>query len=94
MIKIGIGLISMLALMLAGCSTMPSRTEMDYGNSLRMAKAAQIVNPEAGKNLEPVMGFDGRAGWHAIDKYQEDFKKPAPKESAFTLAPVSMGTGK
>lgn len=94
MIKIRIGLISIMALILASCATEPSRLEMDYGNSFRLAKAGQILNPETGKNLEPVMGFDGRAAWNAMEKYQGDFKKPGPVERAFTMTPVGLGVGK
>lgn len=58
-----------------GCAG-PSRLEMDYGTSFKLAKFNQILNPEAEKNLEPVTGFDGPAAKNTLDKYQKDFEKP------------------
>ncbi len=60
-----------------GCAG-PSRLEMDYGTSFKLAKFNQILNPEAEKNLEPVTGFDGPAAKNTLDKYQKDFEKPTP----------------
>jgi hypothetical protein len=71
-----IGLVAMF-LISTGCAG-PSRVEMDYGTSFKLAKFNQILNPEAEKNLEPVSGFDGPAAKNTIDKYQKDFEKPAP----------------
>lgn len=89
------GSLLVVVLFLTGCTTLPSRLEMDYGNSFRMAKTGQILNPEAGKNLEPMMGFDGRAAFLNVDKYHKDFEKAAPAaEKAFIMVPGSLGVGK
>ncbi len=63
-----------------GCAG-PSRLEMDFGTSVNLAKSNQILNPEAGKNIEPVSGFDGEAAQANIEKYRKDFEKP-PAPSA------------
>jgi len=47
------------ALLISGCA--PSRLEMDYGTSQKLAKFNQTLNPEAEKNLDPVVGMDGQA---------------------------------
>ena len=60
-----------------GCGG-PSRLKMDYGNSYKLAKFNQTLNPEAEKNLEPVTGFDGRAAREVIERYRKEFEKPAP----------------
>ena len=62
----------------------PSRLEMDYGTSFNLMKFNQIANPEAEKNLEPVIGFDGQAAKATLDKYRKDFEKPA-EPPAYTL---------
>lgn len=74
-----LGLIGLVAtiLVLTGCAG-PSRLEMDFGTSVKLAKTNQILNPEAGKNLEPVTGFDGKAAQATMEKYWKDFGKPAP----------------
>lgn len=53
----------------------PTRLEMDYGTSYKLAKFNQILNPEAEKNLEPVTGFNGRAAQGAINTYQKSFEE-------------------
>jgi hypothetical protein len=56
----------------------PSRLEIDYGTSHKLATFNQILDPEAEKNLEPVTGFDGNAARRVVEKYQKDFEKPTP----------------
>ena len=56
----------------------PSRLEIDYGTSHKLATFNQILDPEAEKNLEPVEGFDGDAARRVVEKYEKDFEKPAP----------------
>jgi hypothetical protein len=85
------GSLLIVVLFLTGCTTLPSRLEMDYGNSFRMAKTGQILNPEAGKNLEPVMGFDGRATLLNVEKYRKGFEEAVPVERAFIMVPGQLG---
>jgi len=69
----------MMALFLASSACAgPSRLELDFGTSAKLSKFNQIHNPEAGKNPEPVTGFDGEAAQATMDRYQKDFEKPAP----------------
>ena len=62
----------------------PSRVEMDYGTSFKLAKFNQILNPEAEKNLEPVTGLNGKAAQATMEKYQKDFEK-APLTPTYTF---------
>lgn len=75
---------------MAGCTTHISRLEMDYGASFYMAKCQQTFNPEAGKNLEPVKGFNGQAAINVIERYKKGFEKQAVS-SPLTL---NINTGK
>ena len=54
--------------------------EKNWGKSFESAKKNQILNPDAGKNLEPVQGLNGEAAEHGVDKYKESFKKEAEKQ--------------
>lgn len=70
---------------LTGCAGESfSRVERDYGSSFREAKFNQILNPEAGKNLEPVYGLDGTAAQKNVNKYQKDFETPPEAPWFFT----------
>src|SRR5512143_1368631 len=67
----------MVISLLIGCAgPSPSRVQMDYGTSYKLGKFNQILNPEAEKNLEPVIGFDGRAAQATIERYEKDFENP------------------
>jgi hypothetical protein len=48
-----------------------------FGESVRQAQARQTINPDAGRQSDPVVGIDGRAGATAIDRYQDSFKAPS-----------------
>lgn len=85
-----IGLVAML-LISTGCAG-PSRLEMDYGTSYKLAKFNQVLNPEAEKNLEPVTGFDSGAAKATMDRYQKGFEKPTPPPT-YVLSVGGIGTG-
>lgn len=91
MLKKWLGLIGLVivALILAACAG-PSRLEMDFGNSVKLAKTNQTFDLKAGKNLEPVTGFDGKAAQATTEKYQKDFEKPSPPPT-YTLSVGAIG---
>ena len=60
---------------LYGCAG-PSRLEMDYGTSFKLQKFNQILDPDAGKNLELTEGLDGRAAGATVDNYYKSFAAP------------------
>ena len=59
---------------------------MNYGKSFESAKNNQILNPDAGKNLEPVVGLHGEAAEHGVNKYKESFKEQQMKRDVDTQA--------
>lgn len=54
----------------------PIHLSSNYGDSFRMARDNQILNPEASENLELVEGLDGTAAVLAIQRNTLFFKKP------------------
>jgi PBP1b-binding outer membrane lipoprotein LpoB len=80
------------ALFLTGCATEPSRVEMDYGTSYKLAKYNQTLNPDAEKNLEPVTGIDGQAGDKIVEKYQKSFERPLPAAPTFSITVPGMAS--
>ena len=82
-----IGLIAALSVF-SGCRTLPQRETMldrNWGTSLETAKQSQILNPEAGRNLEPVVGLDGQVAENNMEKYRQGFKKDDSKEMTLTI---------
>ena len=72
-----------------GCA--PSRVAMDYGTSFELQKYNQTLNPEAEKNLEPVVGIDARAAQNIEDKYQKSFEQTQPSTTSYQF---NIGGGK
>jgi hypothetical protein len=73
--------LALLALLVAGCATAPTRLERAYGLSYHVARASQILHPEAATNLTPLQRFDGKAAQHTLDRYYVTFEKPPPPPS-------------
>jgi hypothetical protein len=66
--------------------------EQNWGKSFESAKKNQILNPEAGKSLEPVVGLDGQAAEHGVNKYKKSFEKEVPVETTTTFT-IDTGQG-
>jgi len=83
-----IGLIAALSIF-SGCGTFsPQRETMldrNWGTSLKTAKQSQILNPEAEKNLDPVVGLDGQVAEAGIEQYRKGFKEKQQIQKVFTI---------
>jgi len=94
---IAITAVCALLALFAGCSgpagNNPFREETlldkNWGRSVETAKYNQTIDPEAGKNLAPVEGLDGKAAGYAVDKYENSFRKETKKESVSTTADIT-----
>jgi len=79
-----IGLAAVFSAMLWGCAgNLPESQrikmiDMNWGKSFESAKNNQILNPEAGIEPEPVLGLDGEAAGHNMQKYKDAFIKAEP----------------
>ena len=99
-----IGLIIVAVMFLTGCTYRDANTEWwkgdyrlkkDYGNSQRLAISNQTLNPEAGKDLKPVYGFDGRAAEIVMEEqYIKRFEKPAVETGSSSTTTDVMTGGK
>jgi hypothetical protein len=79
-----------------GCAGKPAQRETmldkHWGSSFESAKYNQILNPDAGKNLDPVVGLDGPAAQQTMERYQEKFKaKPSKKVYNLNLGTIGGG---
>jgi hypothetical protein len=73
----GIGLSLIAATSLAGCTKRPTTLGPDPGLAYNMARDQQIMNPDAGKNLEPVQGLvDGKAAKNTMERYRASSESP------------------
>jgi hypothetical protein len=73
----GMGLSLIAVVAMTGCTKRPTALGPDRGLAYTMALENQVLNPEAGKNLDPVQGLeDGTAAKHSMDRYRSSFEKP------------------
>ncbi|MGD8345406.1 MAG: hypothetical protein PVH53_17525 [Desulfobacterales bacterium] len=85
MIKyITVGFIALLTV-ITGCSgTSPdyqgTLLDRNWGRSYEAAKFSQIMNPDVGKNREPVLGLDGQPAEYGIDNYKNSFREKKTQE--------------
>ncbi|NIS50599.1 hypothetical protein GWN26_02100 [Candidatus Saccharibacteria bacterium] len=84
-----IGIMSIMPVVIGCSGTAPiaeqGLLERNWGRSFETIRYMQMVNPEAGKNLDPVLGLDGNASDHNINKYQESFKDQQLEQSETIL---------
>ncbi|MES2500741.1 MAG: hypothetical protein V4570_09400 [Pseudomonadota bacterium] len=78
------GLLIVTNSLVACVQTMP-RYEAEFGETIRNTMNAQVINPDAGNNPDPVTGIDGRAARDAVNNYQKSFAKPEPAPNVFNL---------
>ena len=72
------------------CSPYTCEPRNDFGKAYTLAKAGQILNPDAGTNLEPVEGIDGRAAEKIMKNYVESFKPSAAAPSSGGMTAVAV----
>lgn len=65
-----------LIAILAACA--PSRLDGDFGRSFTLQKLNQIADMEAGREIVPPAGMNGRAADAAMGRYQKGFEKEPP----------------
>ena len=78
---------------LTACVEPAPRYEAEFGNATRATLNAQIINPEAGNNPDPVAGLDGRAARDAVNNYQKSFAQPEPIENVFNIGVGTNNSG-
>jgi len=84
-----IGLGCGLALSLAACMTTTPNYDAHFGESVRIVRAMQTLNPDTANN-NPVTGVGGQAAVAAMDRYGSSFMKPPTDSGAYT---IGIGTG-
>jgi hypothetical protein len=74
-------LLAVLPALLAACSSTP-RWDEHAGETVRAALAAQVANPAAAGNANPVEGVDGRAARAAQEAYERSYKEARQQTGA------------
>ena len=84
--------IAALVGLLAGCASTTPNYDKRFGEAVRDAKKKMTINPEAGKNPDPVTGMDGKAARETIILYQGSYKAPPPAVNVINIGgPLGRG---
>ncbi|EJL76470.1 hypothetical protein PMI12_02232 [Variovorax sp. CF313] len=84
-----------LALMLllgTGCSHVTPNYDARFGDAVRDAKRKMTINPDAGRDGDPVAGMDGRAARESMVQYQKSYKAPPPAVNVINIG-GGIGSG-
>lgn len=72
-----------------GCTKRPTTLGPDVGLAYTVALDQQTLNPEAGKNLDPVQGLeDATAAKNTLDRYRSSFEKPEDYRKPMAIGSV------
>ena len=66
------------------------RYDSTFGDAVRQARAAQTINPGAGKSADPAAGIDAQSARSALERYHDSFKSPP---STFEIIGIGGSTG-
>jgi uncharacterized lipoprotein len=79
-----------IAILLAACSTTPNYDQR-FGDAVRQARLQMTLNPDAGKNTDPVAGLDGKAAKEGVTRYENSFKTPPPVTNVINIGGAASG---
>ncbi|MDM0057529.1 hypothetical protein [Variovorax fucosicus] len=85
--------IALLLSLVAGCSSVTPNYDARFGDAVRDAKRKMIINPDAGKNTDPVTGMDGKAARESVLLYQGTYKAPPPVVNVINIG-GAIGSGR
>lgn len=84
------GIVVGSCLMLSACAPTSPRMDRQFGESVRMSIAQQILNPDAAANNVPD-ALDGMAARNSVDRYRNSFREPPAAADGFT---IGLGSGR
>ena len=76
-----------------GCSHVTPNYDARFGDAVRDAKRKMTINPDAGKDGNPVAGMDGRAARESMVQYQKSYKAPPPAVNVINIGGGIGGGG-
>ncbi len=62
--------------LLAACASVTPRYDAKFGDTVRMARKTQTLNPNAPSQSDPALGLDAQAAVNALGRYEDSFKTP------------------
>lgn len=82
---LGMAVLAATLVTATACTSTTPNWDAVYGETVRTAVAQQVLNPNAGRDTDPVSGIDGVAAKAAVDEYRKSFTAPEPEKNTFTI---------
>jgi hypothetical protein len=79
--------------LMAGCVSIHPEVDHRYGDAVRAATRAQIINPDGVRPPANASGIDGMAAKEAMDRYVNSFKEPPPTINVINIGGSLSGQG-
>ncbi len=70
---------------LAGCMSTTPVYEQHFGESVRIVRAMQTLNPEAPNNADPGVNVNGRAATAAMDRFNGLYRSAPADANGYTV---------
>lgn len=77
--------IALLLTLLTGCASVTPNYDTKFGDAVREAKQKMIINPDAGRNPDQVLGMDGKSARETIILYQGTYRAPPPAVNVINI---------
>lgn len=68
-----------------GCAHVTPNYDARFGDAVRDARKKMTLNPDAGKDGNPVAGMDGRSASESMKQYHESYKTPPPAVNVINI---------
>ncbi|NMM79517.1 hypothetical protein B2J86_00985 [Acidovorax sp. SRB_14] len=85
--------IALLITLLTGCASVTPNYDAKFGDAVREAKLKMMINPDAGRNPDQVLGMDGKSARESMIIYQGTYKAPPPPVNVINIG-GGIGGGK
>ncbi len=82
--------LALLTAALAACSSPSPQLDSTFGDTVNAAREQQILNPDASRNTEPVVGLGGKAAKAVVTRYYKTYQSPPMSGNVYT---IGVGTG-
>ena len=77
-----------------GCSHVTPNYDARFGDAVRDARKKMTLNPDAGKDGNPIAGMDGRSAGESMKQYHDSYKTPPPAVNVINIGGAIGGGAK
>ncbi|TFY96895.1 hypothetical protein [Ramlibacter rhizophilus] len=81
------------AMLLAGCASSTPNYDARFGDAVRQARQAMVLNPAPAPGSVPIGTLDGKVAREAAERYHETYKAPPRPVNVINIGGVAGESG-